>query len=316
MKATLTYQNLSARPGEKVSGYTQIPGGEKLPVTVINGAKEGKTLLISAGIHGGEYPGIQTAVELAAEIDPRQVSGQVVIIHCVNMSGFFARVSYISPLDGKNLNRLFPGDENGSRGDKTVYFITENYIKKADFYLDLHGGDIHEKLPPYVYRPGVGENEAALETAYEGAKLISAKYMVKSSATTGAYNRRAVLGIPALLVERGFGGKWSRREVDDYKADVINIMRWMGILPGKAKLPRQKAAEICDTVYLDADADGLWYPLAEVDRQVKKGEKIGRICDIFGNVLKEYYAEFDRVVLYAATSLAIEKGTAIITYGA
>lgn len=307
--------NLTAAPGQKVQGMTPVYDVCRLPVTVINGVREGETLLITAGIHGGEYPCIEAATQLAKEIDPEKIKGQVIIINCVNMAGFYDRVSYITPLDGKNLNRLFPGDENGTAGDKIAYFLTENYQKRADYYLDLHGGDIHEKLPPYVYRPGVGENGDALDKAYGMAKYINAKFMVKSKSTTGAYNSRAILGIPSLLIERGCQGVWTGQQVEDYKADVYNVMKYLGIMDGRPVLPAVPAVEMTNVIYLDSDVTGMWHPLADIEEKISKGQKIGYITDIFGNVTKEYFAQYDATVLYIATSLAIAEGTAIITYG-
>ena len=312
----ITYKNLTALPGEKAQGFVPVHDAVSLPVTVINGAKPGKTLLITAGIHGGEYPGILTATRLAKDLDPADIQGQVVIINCVNIAAFYSRTSYISPLDGKNLNRLFPGDKNGTRGDKTAYFLTEYFQKKADFYLDLHGGDIHEKLPPYVYCPGVGDDKEALDKALQAAKLINAEYMVISSSTTGAYNSRAILGIPSLLIERGGNGLWSKEEVERYTEDVLNIMAHLGMLNREVKSPAKPAKVITKAEYVDADVSGCWFPMADIRQKIKQGEKIGYITDIFGNVIKEYFAEYDAEILYVATSLAITSGTAIITYGA
>lgn len=315
MKKEITYVNLTVAAGQKVQGMTPVYDVCRLPVTVINGAHEGETLLITAGIHGGEYPCIEAATQLAKKINPADVKGQIIIINCVNMAGFYDRVSYISPLDGKNLNRLFPGDESGTAGDRLAYFITENYQKRADYYLDLHGGDIHEKLPPYVYRPGVGENISALDKAYQMAKYINAEFMVKSKSTTGAYNSRAILGIPSLLIERGCQGVWDQQQVDDYIYDVCNVMKYLGILEGQPVLPAVPAAEMTDVIYLDSDTTGMWHSLADIREKVYRGQKIGYITDIFGNVIKEYFAQFDATILYIATSLAITEGTAIITYG-
>lgn len=315
MKKDFTICNITVPAGEKVQDNVLVGQVCHMPVTVINGAREGKTLLVTAGIHGGEYPGIQTAIELAKKTDPLSLAGQLVIVHCVNIDAFYRRVSYISPLDGKNLNRLFPGNPCGSAGEQIARFITENFQKKADFYLDLHGGDIHEKLPPYVYCPTVGDDKEALAQAGRAAEYINAEYMVMSAATTGAYNSRAALGIPSLLIERGGQGLWSRAEVDRYIADVENVMRFLGILDGAAVKPEKPAVVLEDVVYLDSDVDGCWYACADIREKVKKGQRIGYIRDIFGNVIKEYRAEFDRVILYRATSLAITKGTRIITYG-
>lgn len=316
MKEPICFGGISVAAGKKEQGFAPVlDTGYTFPITVINGAFEGKTLLITAGIHGGEYPCIETAIELAQELDPTVLHGQVVIIYPVNVPAFYARLSYILPEDGKNINRLFPGNPEGTIGDKIAYVLTNEYQDKSDFYIDMHGGDIHEYLPPYVYHPGIGENKEALDYAQEAACVLNAKYKVKSSATTGAYNSCAIRGVPSLLLERGGRGLWSQEEVEAYKADVRNVMRFLKIIDEAVVEPTCQAVEITKAVYLDSTETGCWYPLVGLEEKVKEGQKIGEIKDFFGNVLAEYYAEFDGIVLFLTVSLAICKDDPIITYG-
>lgn len=101
---------ICAEAGEKKTGWLEIEGGgQKLPLTLICGAKEGPTLLISAGIHGAEYIGVQALSELSRELDPRELKGNVICIHVANPSAFRDYVRFFVPEDGKNLNRVFPG---------------------------------------------------------------------------------------------------------------------------------------------------------------------------------------------------------------
>ena len=193
--------------------------------------------------------------------------------------------------------------------------MTTEYQDKADFYLDIHGGDIHEYLPPYVYYPGIGDNKEVLTFAEQATNFLNAKYKVKSSSTTGAYNSAAIRGIPSLLLERGGRGLWSNDEVENYKEDIKNIMKFLNILPERPIPPIKTATQITRAVYLDATVSGCWYPCVKLEERVKKGEKIGEIKDVFGNLLAEYYAEFDSIILFMTVSLAISKDEPIITYG-
>lgn len=315
MKQEITFGGLTVAAGEKASGFAAVLDTDFLmPITVLNGAEEGKTVVITSGIHGGEYPCIETAIELAQEIDPKTLSGQLVIFHPVNFSAFFARASYVVPEDGKNINRLFPGNPQGTVSDKIAYVLTTEYLDQADFHVDLHGGDIHESLPPYVYYPGVAE-EPVVAAAKAAAETFQAHYMVKSSATTGAYNSSAMRGVPSLLVELGGCGLWSEEEVQFYKNNLLNLLRFLKLLPGEVHTPEQKACLITKAEYLDANYSGCWYPLAELEESVKAGQKIGVIKDVFGTVLEEIVAQYDSIILFKTVSLAISKGDPIITYG-
>ena len=316
MKADFSIGGLTARPGEKAQGYAPVlDTGHTMPLTVINGREEGPTILITAGIHGGEYPSIQAAIELTSELDPEQVNGQIIIIPIVNVQGFQQRCSGIIPEDGKNINHLFPGSATGTIAEKIAYVITWEYQERADFFLDLHGGDIHEHLVPYVYYPGKCSDEVRLASKAV-ADTLDAKYMMRSSALNGAYNSCGFRGTPCILLERGGRGLWSPEEVARYKKDVCDVLRYHGSLPGGKNVPAAPAYSLVQGRYLSAEHTGCWYPLVELEEQVKRGQVMGEIRDYFGNVLQRVIAEFDCVVLYYATSLAISKGDPILTYGA
>ncbi|MCD7736947.1 MAG: succinylglutamate desuccinylase/aspartoacylase family protein, partial [Lachnospiraceae bacterium] len=121
---TMSYGGLSAAPGEKIQGYVPLgPSGEVIPATLINGISEGKTVLISSGIHGSEYPGILTAMELAQELTPERVNGQLILLRPVNTGAFYQHLSYINPVVGENLNRLYPGSRDGSLAERVAWYM-------------------------------------------------------------------------------------------------------------------------------------------------------------------------------------------------
>ena len=81
-KKDLVVGGLVAAPGTKVTGFLPVPGTDvQLPITLVNGAKDGPRLSVTGGIHGAEYPGIEAAIRLAAKLDPAEVSGTVVVVH-------------------------------------------------------------------------------------------------------------------------------------------------------------------------------------------------------------------------------------------
>ena len=139
---TLRVADLEAKPGEKVSGFVHIIGAEfGIPVTLICGEKEGETVLISGGVHNAEYVGIQAAMQLADELDPKKIAGNIIVIRLMNRTGFEHRTMSLTYEDGKNLNRVFPGNPNGTLSDRIAYTVVTEFFPKADYYVDLHCGD-------------------------------------------------------------------------------------------------------------------------------------------------------------------------------
>lgn len=315
MKKDLVIQNLRAESGNKIQGFVKIINSdEQMPVTLINGCGEGKTILITAGVHACEYPGIQTATELAKEIDPKDVNGNIIIVNIVNMQGFVARSAGIVPEDNENINRVFPGDKNKSLAHKIAYTITHEFQDISDFYLDLHGGDLHENLNPYVYYPGIAE-ESVIEESRKVAEVLNVEYMVRSSATSGAYNSAAIRGIPSLLIERGGCGLCPQDLVREYKRDVIKALRKLKVIDGFIE-SEKKPHELDEAIYyIDSNSDGLWIPSIKKGERVKKGQVLGTIRDYFGNYIETYYAESDAIILYYTEALSVTKGSSLIAYG-
>src|ERR1700683_5060643 len=123
-----------------------IDAGTQIPVTTIEGATPGPTLALIAGNHGYEYPPILALQRLRAEIDSAALSGTLILVHVANMPSFLGRTIYFSPVDGKNLNRVYPGRPDGTVSERIAYAITTQVIERADYVLDLHCGDGHESL--------------------------------------------------------------------------------------------------------------------------------------------------------------------------
>ncbi|MDO4922323.1 MAG: succinylglutamate desuccinylase/aspartoacylase family protein [Phascolarctobacterium sp.] len=317
MKASITFGGITAAPGTKASGWAPVLDTDyKLPVTVINGAREGKSVLLTSAIHGCEYPSIEAVFRIAENIDPQELCGQLIVINPVNVDGFLKRTPYIVPQDGKNLNRLFPGNPAGTLGDKIAYVLTEEYQKRVDFHIDTHGGDIPEKQLSYVYYPGVSEDARALALSEEAAAyVLYADFVIKSRATNHAYNYAAICGVPSVELELGDCASWDESEVNLYLENIYNLLRYLRLLPGEARKRERDVLYITRGEYLDADADGRWYACVGREDKVRRGQKLGEIRDLFGRTLREYYAEFDGVVLMVVAALAVKKGDPIIAYG-
>ena len=298
-------------PGKTVKDHIHVEGTElHVPHVLLCGERPGPTVLISAGIHNAEYVGIQAAIELSNELDVKELRGSVVILPLINRSGFENRTMSRVFEDGKNLNRVFPGDREGSEADRLAHMLFEVFIKNVDAYIDLHSGDGYETLTPFAYYLG---DTPAEETAKRMIACVNTKYYVRSRCRTGgAYNLASVHGVPSVLIERGQLSLFSREEIEADKADVRNILRVLGVLDGEwTSYPKQALLEYGD----EAPCTGCWYPEKRVGDSFRKGEKLGEIRDYFGNVLFTEIAPQGGVLLYQCSSLnIIEKGP-MVNYG-
>lgn len=314
-KQTCSIGTLTVQPGEKVRTFLPVPNTEvQIPCTIINSEKEGPTLLFTAGIHGGEYPGIAALMELGRELEPEDIQGCLIMLHPVNIHGFWKRLPNLVPEDGKNLNRVFPGKADGTVSEQIAHFLSTSIFPLADFYADLHSGDIHEELHPYVYYPGIGD-EAVIARSKEVAQVINVEFMVRSSATTGAYNSAAIQGLPSILIERGHNGICRPSDKETYREDLENVMCAVGILPYEPRPRRFYPHDVEDVIYLEADSTSCWLCEVHPGDFVHKGQNLGTMSDIFGHVHTTYLARQSGVILYVCPTLAVQKGTVLCAYG-
>ena len=309
-------KNVTVQPGQKWHGELELANGEiRLPATVLHGHGTGKTMLITAGVHAGEYVGIQAAIELAQKLKIEKVTGTVIIIKALNRPAFEARKGSMGLTDGKNLNREFPGNPDGTEMERLAWAVSQELQPVADYYIDLHSGDGFEQLHPYVYYVGVVDEKTA-EKSLHMARHIGVKYVVRSTtATGGAYNYASSLGIPSILIERGGHSYWTWEEVEQDKRDVRHLVFH---LQGKAchglKHYRQMLLE--NVVYEYAPYTGCWYPSKKPGEYFFKGEELGELRDYYGNLLYTSIATENGVVLYQTASLNIIEDGPMIAYAA
>ena len=148
-------KNITVEPGEKWNGELELANGElRFPATVLHGHGTGKTMLITAGVHAGEYVGIQAAIELSQKLKIEKVTGTIIIVKVLNRPAFEARNGSMGLADAKNLNREFPGNPDGTEMERLAWAVSQELQPVADLYIDLHSGDDYEKLTPYVYYAG------------------------------------------------------------------------------------------------------------------------------------------------------------------
>ena len=246
-------------PGKTVKDHIHVEGTElHVPHVLLCGEQPGPTVLITAGIHNAEYVGIQAAIELSNELDVSTLRGNVVLVPLVNRSGFENRTMSRVFEDGKNLNRVFPGNREGSEAERLAHMLFEVFIRNADAYIDLHCGDGYETLIPYCYYLG---DAPAEETAKRMVECVNVKYVVRSHCRTGgAYNLASLHGVPSVLIERGQLSLFSREEIEADKADAVaNILRRLGVLNGESgsAIPSRR----CWPEYNDdAPCTGCLYP--------------------------------------------------------
>lgn len=316
MSKGISIGGLSAACGQRVHGFINIGNGEfSLPATIIQGEKPGKTALITAGIHAGEYVGIQSAIELGRDLKIEKMTGTVIIVKTVAREEFEYRYGSLCRENQENLNRVFPGKSDGTKYERLAHAIVEELQQIADYYIDLHSGDDYEKLTPYVYYAGKADPEV-VKISRQMAEQVDVPYMVKSEvASGGSYNYAAACGIPSVLLERGQMGGWDTEEVRSMKRDVRSILRFLGIYDGHKSMRKYYPLNVTQVQYQSASYTGMWYPNKKPGDLFTEGEILGYVKDYEDHILETSVAYTDGVILYQTGSLQVVKDGPMVAYG-
>jgi len=267
---------------------------------------------VTAGIHGTEYPGIEAARRFGLELDPGNLSGQVVIVHIANPTAFYRRSIYVSGFEDQNLNRMFPGKEEGTSTERLAYALFHQVIRRADLYVDLHGGDMIEALAPFVAYVDTPTHPRQTESARRLALAYGIKYVCKGTTPGSAYVTAGNSGIPTLLAEAGGQGILSEQDVQVHLHGLRNILYAFKMVTGIA-VNQITPVFIRDSVSLRSEVRGLYYPTVRLDEQVTHGQRLGHITDSFGESAKDVVSPVTGYVKWVVTSLAINPGDPLMS---
>ncbi|MCR4429323.1 MAG: succinylglutamate desuccinylase/aspartoacylase family protein [Caldiserica bacterium] len=320
----LVISNLQVKDNTKVQGFLPVPGlpeGFWPGFFVIRGKIHSPILTVFGGIHGGEYSSIEAAKQLGQELLPEDLKGTLIICPIANLPAFFSRRVFQNPLDDKNLNRVFPGDPEGSASERLAYHLSQNLISPADIFIDLHGGDLVESLIPFTLFPPGPSFE--IETKSRSlAVQFGIPRAIKAFTAGSAYCWAANNGKPAILAEAGQQGILSEEAVKLLKKGVYKVLLNQRILTEEAAFRFLSKKEPEDNpgvrIFLEEDwekspASGLWYPIISCGSYVKEGQVIGEIRDLFGGLLATVEAKHEGVVIFLLTSLAVNEGDSLLS---
>ena len=262
------------------SAYGTVP----VPITVIvNGA--GPTVYLSGGVHGDEFEGPIALMKLARELEPHEVQGRIIITPCLNLPAVLAG-KRCSPIDGLNLNRVFPGDADGSATLVIAHYVSSTLLPLCDVQIDLHSGGNTLDFIPYVQM--IGSRDKALERrTLEAIKVFGTPVGLLTTELDPAGNLETIceeLGVMTIQSELGGGGTVSKTNVGYAYTGASNLLKHFGLLEGAIVRPEDEGRPpmrlmtFSDaTCYVMSPDDGLFEPFFELGDDCEEGDAIGQV---------------------------------------
>jgi uncharacterized protein len=314
----MTIGPVTAQPGSVASGTLTIPplggdAGTTVPITIVNGTSPGAVLALVAGVHGMEYVPIIALQRLRGAIDPATLHGTVIMVHVANMPSFLGRTIYYSPIDGRNLNRVFPGRADGSISERIAHAITTEVVERATHLLDLHGGDGNEWLRPYAYwitsgDPKVVAASRELVLAFGLDRIVVDDERPTDPALSMYLSNTAITrGKPAITAETGCLARVEEPFINGLIRGVMGVLRHLG-MRDDGPPPVASPTWLTRNSVLRTSNTGLFYPAVACEQMVERGALIGRVTDLHGAVLEEVHAPFGGEILYVVATPPVSKG--------
>lgn len=263
-----------------LSGWAQL----QIPIaTIANG--EGPTVLLMAGNHGDEYPGQIAIMRLLRDLKLEQITGRVILIPSLNMPAAKASTR-LSPVDGMNLNRCFPGDPGGTVSQIIADYLTTVLFPLSDVVIDLHTGGRGVYFFPCAHMHLVEDREqrqrmAAATLAYN----TDLAFLYSDIAGTGLLPVEAESqGKTVVTTEMG-GGEVTTRTIHRLCQEGLrNVLIHVGVLEGQEQtrgslgLPPTRWVQALDSGdYIFAAESGLYESLVDVGDDVHAGQPLGAI---------------------------------------
>jgi predicted deacylase len=258
--------------------------------------------VITAGIHGDEYEGPAAAARLAGALTPDAVRGSVVLVPVANPLAWHAGLR-VTPEDGKNLARTFPGDPRGAITERLAAALFA-WINQADYLIDLHSGGVEYRFAPLAgfYGDPVAEN-----ASFQAARRFGLPWVWQLPETPGVLScelhRR---GRTAIGCEYLGGGQLAPEGVEAYVQGVLSCLAAWGLLPGGQPLPPGGVAVRGDWIL--AAAAGLFEAEARLGDAVRAGQRLGTISSERGQPWETLVTPHAGTVIAQRSKAYIRKG--------
>lgn len=267
----------------------------RLPIIVARGFLDGKTLGLTAAVHGNELNGISVITRTLKEIDATKIRGTIVGVPVVNIPSLLRKKRRF--IDGTDLNHIMPGKEDGNVSQVYAWRFVTKILKEFDYLIDLHTASFG-RINSYYIRADMSD-----EITKKMALLQNPQIIVHNPPNDGTLRGTAhEMGIPAITLEVGNPNTFQKGMIRDGLEGIRNVMKFLDITDNEIEEPDEEIL-LCDNSYwIYTDTGGLLTVYPKVAEKVKKGQEVATLRDVFGDLIKSYYAPEDGVVIGKSVS--------------
>ncbi|MES2592472.1 MAG: succinylglutamate desuccinylase/aspartoacylase family protein [Bacteroidota bacterium] len=315
----MTYQNKTIRingtdikPGASATlnlNLYQLPTKTviEIPVYVFRSINPGPVLLILAGMHGDEINGIEIVRRLITRKDVREpLCGSIIAIPVINIISFLSGSRELP--DGRDLNRCFPGNKNGSLGSRIAYDLMNEVIPQIDFGIDFHTGG--SKINNYPQLRCVFSNKVNLDLGkkFSPTLIINAPFRDNTLRKEAAKKGKSI-----LVFEGGESSRFDYLSINEGMNGCLRLMKHLKM--NNLDIPKNPTVLLDKSTWVRARASGLFHTSKTNGAHIIKGEIIGMICDPYGEHQENLVAPTDGYIIGMNNQPVVNQGDALIHIG-
>ena len=277
------------------------------PVLVVNGARPGPTLCLTAAVHGDELNGIEIVRRVLHDIEPGKLSGAVIGVPIVNVQGFRRGSRYLP--DRRDLNRYFPGNPRGSAAARIAHALFTDIVAHCDALVDLHTGSFERANLPQI-RADLRNSDVVTMTLGFGSMVV-----LHSEPTVGTLRYAATsAGIPAVTVEAGGPSQLELAEVRHGVKGIETLLTTLGMAK-KVRLWGDPEPVYYRSTWVRADNGGILLADVGLGSKVRRGDLLGTIVDPMSNARSELRSPYTGRIIGMARNQVVMPGFAAFHVG-
>lgn len=280
-----------------------------MPLIVARGRREGPVLGLTAALHGNELNGVSVIHRLLQGLDLDELQGTVMAVPVVNVPGYLNNRREFN--DGQDLNRMMPGREGGNNAQVYAARFLQRVVRHFHYLIDLHTASFGRINSLYV------RADMTDPVTRWMAEAQPAQILLHNQETDGTLRHAAtMLGAPTITVEVGNPQLIQGDLVGLSVAGIRNVMQRLGMAPTIAVPPLKFETIVCSRSYwMYTDRGGVLDVFPRLTERVRVGDRIAQVRNIYGQVIRDYFAPEDGVVIGRSVNPVNQTGARILHLG-